>query len=138
MPGPDLRQARSITEWNGPFPKADRFIAPLYLASIASLQGWDVPMLYNYSQTPLQRPGPEEWSNEWSTFCDPAISGIMPAAAVAFRQGHISSARTTYCLKLVRSSCWGRIWNPEHGDSKDAGRAEPAHHPVPAVKELPG
>ena len=40
----------TITEWNVEYPSVDRFTAPLYLASIAALQGWDAPMLYNYSQ----------------------------------------------------------------------------------------
>jgi hypothetical protein len=57
-------------------------------------------MIYNYSQTGLVRPGVETWTNEFSTFCDPALSGVMPAAAIAFRRGHISPARATYCLKL--------------------------------------
>jgi hypothetical protein len=128
----------SITEWNVPFPKADRFIAPLYLASIASLQGWDVPMLYNYSQTPLQRPGPEEWRNEWSTFCDPAISGIMPAAAVAFRQGHISSARTTYCLKLSPEQLLGTHLEPKNAATvRTLVEQSRLTIGIPAVKELP-
>ena len=88
----------TITEWSVPYPELDRFTTPLYMASIASLQGWDVPMLYNYSQVAIERPGPQEGKhriNVWSTYYDPAVTGVMPAAALAFRRGHISPARTT-------------------------------------------
>ena len=40
----------TMTEWNIFYPKPDRFIGPLYYASVSALQGWDAPMIYNYSQ----------------------------------------------------------------------------------------
>ena len=43
----------TVSEWNlemGLEPTVDRFIAPMYVASIAALQGWDALMLYGYSQ----------------------------------------------------------------------------------------
>jgi hypothetical protein len=83
----------TITEWNVQYPVPDRFTAPLYMASIASLQGWDAPMIYAYSQMPfLPNPGPEQWS----TFHDPSLTAVMPAAALLFRRGHVSPARKTY------------------------------------------
>jgi hypothetical protein len=129
----------SITEWNVPYPRLDRFTAPLYLASIASLQGWDAAMLYNYSQTPLQRPaGPGPWADEWSTFCDPAISGIMPAAALAFRRGHISPARATYCLKLTPEQLLGTYLAPEKmATVRTLAEQSRLTIGIPAVKELP-
>ena len=40
----------SVTEWNvSPFPTPDRHTSPLYVASSASLQGWDALMQYAYS-----------------------------------------------------------------------------------------
>ena len=106
----------SITEWNVPYPELDRFTTPLYVASIACLQGWDAPMIYNYSQVGLRPPGAQEASpriDKWSTFYDPAISGIMPAAALALRRGHISPARTHYYLKLSPSQLLGSMITPE-------------------------
>ena len=47
-------------------------------------------MLYNYSQQGFGRP---TRPSQWSTFYDPAITGVMPAAAIAYRQGHVSEAR---------------------------------------------
>ena len=128
----------SITEWNVAYPKLDRFTAPLYVASIASLQGWDAPMIYNYSQTPLQRPGPGEWHDEWSTFCDPAISGVMPAAAIAFRQEHISPARTTYCLKLSPKQLFETNLDPTNTATiRTLAEQSRITIGMPAVKELP-
>jgi hypothetical protein len=131
----------TITEWNVPYPAIDRFTAPLYVASIASLQGWDAPMIYNYSQIGLDRPGPEEWShriNKWSTFYDPAISGIMPAAAIAYRRRHISPARTAYCLKLAPEQLFGTLLGPENTATirtlVEQSRLTIA---MPAVPELP-
>ena len=93
---PRSRQAALITEWSVPYPELDRFTTPLYMASIASLQGWDAPMLYNYSQVGIERPGLQEGQHRidlWSTYYDPAVTGVMPAAALAFRRGHISPAQ---------------------------------------------
>ncbi len=131
-----------ITEWNVPYPEPDRFIAPLYVASIAALQGWDAPMIYNYSQVELQRPGPEDGRhqiNKWSTFNDPAISGLMPAAAIAFRRGHISPARKAYCLKLSPQQLFETMLSPEEGTATLRTLLEQSHVTIgmPAVKELP-
>lgn len=90
----------SVSEWNiEPFPAPDRFTAPVYTAAIADLQGWDAMMLYGYSQTPLGK-----WSqgSNYSTFNDPAIIGLMPAAALLYRQNHVAPAKQTYELKLTK------------------------------------
>ncbi len=92
----------AITEWNmvtSNVPTVDRFTAPLYIASIGALQGWDAPMIYNYSQRGFERP---RRRYTWSSFPDPGIHAITPAAAIMFRQGHVSGAKKTYCLKLSR------------------------------------
>jgi hypothetical protein len=94
----------SITEWSVPYPKTDRFTAPLYFASIAALQGWDMPMIFNYSQAIMKK---DEGINEYSSYVDPALCGLMPAAAVAFRRGHISPARKNYCLILTPDQLFG-------------------------------
>ena len=131
----------SITEWNVPFPNADRFTTPLYFASIASLQGWDMPMLYNYSQMPLKAPGKPEWESrvdQWSTYNDPALCGVMPAAAVAFRRGHISPARTNYCLMLTRDQLFDQELNSKTAITlRTLAEQSRLTIGLPAVKELP-
>ena len=91
----------SITEWNiQPFTTKDRFTAPIYTASIASLQGWDSIMYYGYSQG-------SNWSTSnsarFAAFNDPSVLGLMPAAALLYRQGHVATANTTYELQLNRN-----------------------------------
>ena len=90
----------SITEWNVPYPRADRFTAPLYFAAYGAFQGWDAPMIYNYSQDRLNNP---DRAREWSTFPDPALNGLTPAAALLFRRGDVAPPKQRYHLALNRS-----------------------------------
>ncbi len=91
----------SISEWNVNWPRVDRFTAPLFMASIASLQDWDAPMLYNYSQ---QRVGQQSRKHEWSTFTDPALTGVMPAAALIYRRADVRPAENVYMVALKRDN----------------------------------
>jgi hypothetical protein len=100
----------TITEWNVEYPNRDRFVAPLYLAAIASLQGWDAPMLYGYLQTPVQEP---DKPDPWSTWNDPGVTAVMPAAAIMFRQGHVREAKKTYRLDLSRDALYYQNTNPQ-------------------------
>ena len=100
----------SITEWNiEPFPTRDRFTSPLFISSVASLQGWDAIMLYGYSQDPLSG---SEWGKNYSSYNDPAIMGLMPAAALLYRQGHVSLAKNSYELKLSREDFFFKRHDP--------------------------
>ena len=101
----------SITEWNVPWPSVDRFTAPLYVASISALQGWDAPMIYNYSQRSFEKPSRQ---GTWSTFSDPAITGMMPAAALLYRQGHVRGARKSYCIMLDRQKLYMENSHPKN------------------------
>jgi hypothetical protein len=93
----------TVTEWNVEYPNRDRFVAPLYMAAIASLQGWDAPMLYGYVQTGIGQP---ESADPWSAWNDPALMASMPAAALLFRQGHVRGAKKTYRLDLSRQTLY--------------------------------
>lgn len=95
----------SVSEWNVPYPARDRFTAPLYVASVAALQGWDAIMIYGYSQQAFRDP---TRISKWSTFLDPAIMGVMPAAALAYRRGDVRPARHGYCLVLDREKTYFR------------------------------
>ncbi len=101
----------AITEWNVPYPKADRFTAPLYVASISALQGWDAPMIYNYSQRTFGTPSRQ---GTWSTFSDVAITGMMPAAALLYRQGHVADAEKSYCIMLDRQALYMKSSHPKN------------------------
>jgi hypothetical protein len=101
----------SITEWNVPYPNVDRFTAPLYVASVSALQGWDAPMIYNYSQRTFEKPSRQ---GTWSTFSDVAITGLMPAAALLYREGHVSDAMKSYCIMLDRESLYFKSSHPKN------------------------
>ncbi len=101
----------SITEWNVPFPKVDRFTAPLYVASISALQGWDAPMIYSYSQRTFGKPSRQ---GTWSTFSDVAITGMLPAAALLYRQGHVADAVKSYCIMLGRQELYMKSSHPKN------------------------
>ena len=125
----------TITEWNVEYPKIDRFTSPLYVASIASLQGWDAPMVYTYTQMPFLAPGGPE---KWSTYFDPAITGIMPAAALVYRQGHVSPAKTTYCLMLDPAQLFDRDLTPDTSATiRTLTERSKLTIGMPPVKELP-
>jgi hypothetical protein len=125
----------TITEWNVQYPNVDRFTAPLYVASIAALQGWDAPMVYTYSQAQLQASSNVDG---WSTFTDPALSAAMPAAALAFRQGHISPAQKSYCLQLDATQFFERSVNPKLSATiRTLTEMSKLTIGIPSVKELP-
>jgi hypothetical protein len=100
----------SITEWNVEYPTRDRFVAPLYVAAIASLQGWDAPMIYGYTGSAL---GPPDHPDARSTWNDPALTALMPAAAVLFRSRHVREAVRTYRLDLTRENLYYERTSPE-------------------------
>ncbi|HET6585393.1 MAG TPA: hypothetical protein VFG69_18170, partial [Nannocystaceae bacterium] len=99
----------TITEWNVPPPARDRFTAPLYVAAIGALQGWDAPMLYAYSQDAVHDPM-EQPKNVpiWSSWIDPSLTALAPAAAVMFRRGDVKPATTTYVVELGRANTYDR------------------------------
>lgn len=101
----------SITEWNVPYPAIDRFTSPLYVAGISALQGWDAPMIYNYSQRSFERPSRQ---GTWSTFSDVAITGMMPAAALLYRQGHVAPAKNEYCIMLDKQKLYMESSHPSN------------------------
>ena len=101
----------SISEWNiTRYPSEDRFAGPVRMAASAAFQGWDAPMIYGYSQRPLNGPtahGP------WSVAYDPAIVAMLPASALLFRQGHVRPAQATYALRLTPSQFFGQGIRPK-------------------------
>ena len=119
----------TVSEWNMEAslePPVDRFIAPMYVASIAALQGWDAMMLYGYCQQPLSDKA--RVTSVWDTFADPAIMASMPAAALLFRNGHVAPAKKEYCLALSRDQMFGPSIRPEScRGGADADGAEPLH-----------
>jgi hypothetical protein len=100
----------SVTEWNVEYPTRDRFVAPLYVAAIASLQGWDAPMIVSYAGNPLAPPDHPDARSTWN---DPALTALMPAAAMLFRGRHVREAIKTYRFDLTRENLYFERTSPE-------------------------
>ncbi len=92
----------SVTEWNER--GLGRFTAPMYLASISSLQGWDALFIYDYADAPFSRA--RNRPQRFATYADPALTGAMPAAAMAYRRQDIRPAEKEYCLMLSREQLY--------------------------------
>ncbi|MBN2195889.1 MAG: cellulase family glycosylhydrolase [Polyangiaceae bacterium] len=100
----------SVTEWSVTWPAKDRFAAPLYVASLASLQGWDLVMHYAYQQ--YSAGGTPTTLDIWSAADDPALMTQMPAAALLFRRGDVAEAKRTFRLELDAASLYDREVSP--------------------------
>ena len=87
----------TVTEWgvdNHGSLAPDRQDIPLYIASSASMQGWNGVMFYAYSYEPLTED--RSTPSIYQAYNDPALMASLPAAALLFRQGHVKEASTTY------------------------------------------
>ncbi len=91
----------AVTEWNVPHPARDRFAAPLYVASLGALQGWDMVMHYAYRQSGIGSTPRDV--DPWSSVDDPALTTQMPAAALLFRRGDVAQAKRTVRLEPGRA-----------------------------------
>lgn len=95
----------TITEWNLLPPVRDRFVGPVWVAALAALQGFEAPMHYSYSSTPLP---PPDRLYEGMGLIDPATMALMPAAALLYREGHVEPARRRYRVVLDRAHLYDR------------------------------
>ena len=126
----------TVSEWNAePFPTPDRHTLPLFVAGVASHQGWDALMQYAYSQEPLQGPGT---ASNWHAHNDPTLLATLPAAALMYRQGHVREAVTTYVFDPGAEMLFGQALSPANAPAlrtaTELGRLVIA---MPQTKELP-
>ena len=100
----------TISEWNvSPFPTVDRAALPIYVASLADLQGWSALMEFAYSQSSLNGP---RMPDNWDMQNDPTMLAMMPAAALLFRQGHLNQAVRTFDLSPNSNALMGQPISP--------------------------
>src|SRR5262249_1600241 len=126
----------SVTEWNGePFPVPDRHVIPLYIASAASLQGWDALMQYAYSQQPVV-----DWGrpSNWQAFNDPALMATLPAAALLYRRGDVQEAKTLYVFAPTAAQLFNQEISPDNAVGlRTAAEKGKLMIALPRTKELP-
>lgn len=100
----------SVTEWNvSPFPVPDRDTIPLYLASMASFQGWDALMQFAYAAQALNGRGQP---SNWQAFNDPALLATLPAAALLYRRQDVREAKMTYVFAPSKDAFFGSTIDP--------------------------
>ena len=107
----------SVSEWNVPYPAYDRQSYPFYISTIASFQDWDAPILFGYSQMTLNPLKYKADIEKWSTFNDPAIMGLMPSAALLYRQHQVPVANTHSHLRLTDQDLFFQQINPRTHNS---------------------
>ncbi len=101
----------TVSEWNvEPFPVADRHVVPLLVAATAAHQGWAAVLQYAWSQEPMDQHGPSAWNGH----DDPSLATLMPAAALIYRQSHVTLSSTTYVLALDPSTYFDRAVSPRN------------------------
>jgi len=126
----------SVSEWNvEPFTVPDRDVVPLYVASEASLQGWDALMQFAYAQQALNNRGAP---SNWQAFNDPALIATLPAAALLYRRHHVRQADTLYVFAPTPEQLFYQPISPRNAvalrTAKEKGRLMIA---MPQTKELP-
>ncbi len=124
------------TEWNlSPFPAFDRSTAPTYLASLASLQGWNAMMQYAYAVAPLKGPGRP---SNWHSYNDPALLAMLPVAALLYRQGHVQAAKRSYSLSLSPDVLMGKTISPRTSTAiRTLAEQSRLRITLPIIPELP-
>jgi hypothetical protein len=132
--GQVIGKTLAVTEYNIGNVQRDPFTVPLYVGAIGAFQGWDAPMLYGYSQHGLT----PRATSPWSAHANAGLIGLMPAAAVMFRQGHVQPAKKTVVLALTPKDLIQTRHTPT--DSATLRTVLEQHRLVlsmPATKELP-
>ena len=126
----------SVSEWNvEAFPAPDRHVVPLYMASMAGMQGWDAMMQYAYSQIPLNGAGNP---SNWHAYNDPALIAMLPAAALLYRQGHVPEASSVYVFAPTREQLFFQPTSPANARaSRIAAEKGKLVTVLPATRELP-
>jgi hypothetical protein len=126
----------SVSEWNvSPFPVPDRHTIPLYVAGVASLQGWDALMQFAYSQQPLNGPGK---AGNWDAFNDPSLIATLPAAALLYRRHDAQEGRTTYVFAPTPGQLFEQTPSADNSVAlRTAAEKGKLMIALPKVRELP-
>ena len=126
----------TVTEWNvQEFPAPDRHSVPLYMAAMASYQGWDALMQYAYAQSALNT---ADRPSNWQAFNDPALLATLPAAALLYRQAHVQEASDVYVFAPSKEQFFGQLISPENAVAlRTAAEIGKLAIAMPQARELP-
>ena len=101
-----LGKPHTLSEFSVPPPAPDRFVGPTYMAAVAAFQSWDAPMLFCYTHD-ISRPT----VNRFSTWTDPSLIGLAPAAAVLYRRQDVAVARKRIVIAPTAKQVYGESRN---------------------------
>lgn len=126
----------AVSEWNAePFPGYDRHTLPLWMAAMASHQGWRALMHYAYTQEPPREGGS---AGNWHSYNDPSLLPMLSAAALMYRRGDVQAAKTTYVYDPGTEAFFGQATSagnaPALRSAAELGRLLIA---MPATAQLP-
>ena len=126
----------TVTEWNTePFPTPDRHTLPLYMAGMASHQGWDALMQYAYSQERLS--GGWMSASNWHAYNDPGLLATLPAAALLYRRGDVQEATTNYVFAPTAAMLFDQHITPANAAAlRTAAEKGKLQIALPATREL--
>jgi hypothetical protein len=100
----------TISEWNvSRFPVPDRHVSPIYLASVASYQGWAGPLQFAYSQQALDG---ARGATNWDAANDTGMIATLPAAALLFRRGDVQEAKQTFVFSPTPNQLVNQLISP--------------------------
>ena len=114
-------------------PKYDPFIVAPYVSALAAFQGWNAMMMFSYSQDGLGGYG----YSMWSVYNHPQSMALAPAAALLYREGHVSPAAKTVFVSLSPHQAFYE--NVSDGTSRTLRTVPERHRLVlglPVTKEL--
>jgi hypothetical protein len=122
--------------WNlEKFPVPDRHLASILFGAMGSHQGWDAILQYGYTAGPPKKKGR---AFNYAMYNDPAFLGLMPAAALMYRAGHVQGAKRHYLLALDKSDFFYKTISPETSSAirtiSEKGKLQIA---LPEIEELP-
>jgi len=93
------------SEWGHPWPNEWRAEGPLATAAIGAFQQWDGILAYTYRHT--HTTPVDGFTGPFDIFNDPAVLGLFPAAALMFRQEHVSTAAAFVAVEWGDSDIFG-------------------------------
>lgn len=118
-----------VTEWGLDDRPVDRIAAPLYMAALGALQGWDGLLAFNYAQHPI---GARNTPPTWSQMHDPGALALAPAAALLYRRGDLETPAESGVLLLDEDTLLRGV------DARTSESLRRLAERMPIVLELPG
>ena len=126
----------TVSEWNvSPFPAYSRSSLPLYIASVANLQGWSAVLQYAYSQSSLDD---TRAPDNWEMNNDAALLATMPLAAMVYRRSYVRQSEAPVTFRPGARELFDETLSPKTSAAiRTTVEQNRMTVELPDVKELP-